>query len=214
MMKEPFILYTGASLMAMGALLLHVPDRQERAICYVAKAFSKAQSRYYTTKRELLAVFNFTRHSKQDLFGQNFTIITDHSALQWLHNFRDPDALSARRLDKLAASDYEVLHRPKKVCHADTTFRTPLGAFNANLFDNPAADLPEKDQEWPNRTKECPTDPKKFQYSEIQIDVLQSTDSIVHCISVDFKSGAGITRSIKRRFPAQYRTKNGRNRSH
>ena len=39
---------------------------------------------------------------------------------------------------------------------------------------------------------------------EIQGNVLQSTDSIAHCTSADFKLGAGIARSIKRRFPTQY----------
>ena len=60
MMKELFILYTDASLTAMGAVLLQVRDGQERAICYASKAFSIAQTRYSATKRELLAVVNFT----------------------------------------------------------------------------------------------------------------------------------------------------------
>ena len=48
------------------------------------------------------------------------------------------------------------------------------------------------------------TDPNHFQNSEIQGDVLQSTDSIAHCISANFKLGAGTARSIKRRFLTQY----------
>ena len=38
-MKEPFILYTDASLTALGAVLSQVQDGQERAICYASKAF-------------------------------------------------------------------------------------------------------------------------------------------------------------------------------
>ena len=160
------------------------------------------------TKRELLAVVNFTRHFKHYLLGHNLTIITDHCALQRLQNFKDPNALAARWLGKLAAFDYEVVHRPGKLIgHADGLFRTPLRAFNANATEDPAADAPEDDQEWPNCTNESPPDPKQFQYSEIQGDVLQSTDSIAHCTSADFKLGAGITRSIKRRFSAQYADK-------
>ena len=190
-MKEPFILYTDASLTAMGAVLSQVQDGQERAICYASKAFSKAQTRYSATKRELLAVVNFTRHFKHYLLGQKFTIITDHRALQWLHNFKDPDALTARWLEKLAAFDYEVVHRPgKSIGHADGLSRTPLRAFNAIVTEYSAADAPEEDQEWPNRTNENPPDAKQFQYSEIQDDVLQSTDSIAHCFSADFKLGA------------------------
>ena len=62
----------------------------------------------------------------------------------------------------------------------------------------------KKDEEGPNPTKESPADPRHFQYSEIRGDVLQSTDLIALCISADFKLGAGITRSIERRFPTQY----------
>ena len=39
MMKEPFTLYTDASLTARGAVLSQVQDGQERAICYASKAF-------------------------------------------------------------------------------------------------------------------------------------------------------------------------------
>ena len=41
-----------------------------------------------------------------------FKIVSDHRALQWLHNFKDPDGLTARWLKKIAAFDYEVQHRP------------------------------------------------------------------------------------------------------
>ena len=131
------------------------------------------------------------------MLAQKFTIITDHRALQWLHKFKDPDALTVRWLEKLAAFDYEVVHRPgKSIGHADGLSRTPLIAFNAIATEDPATNAPEDDQEWPNRTIESPPDAKQIQYSEIQGDVLQSTDSIAHCISADFKLGAGIARSI------------------
>ena len=192
----------------MGAVLSQVQDGQERAICYASKTFSKAQTRYSATKRDLLAVVNFTRHFKHYLFGHKFTIITDHRALQWLHNFKDSDVLTARWLEKLAAFDYEVVHRPgKSIGHANGLSRTPLIAFNAIATENTAPDAPEDDQKWPNRTNESPPDPKHFQNSEIQGDVLQSTGSIAYSISDDFKLRGGIARSIKRRFPTQYSDK-------
>ena len=64
MMQELFILYTDASLTALGAVLSQVQDGQERAICYASKAFSKAHTRKSATKTELLAVVNYTRHFK------------------------------------------------------------------------------------------------------------------------------------------------------
>ena len=64
-MREPFILYTDNSQHAMGAVLAQVQNGSERVFCYASKSFSKAQSRNSTTKRELLAIVNFTRHFKR-----------------------------------------------------------------------------------------------------------------------------------------------------
>ena len=131
-MKEPFILYTDASLTAMGAVLAPVQNGLERAICYASKALTKAQTRYSATKSELLAVVHFTRHFKHYLLGQKFLIVTDHRALQWLHNFKNPDALTARWLEKLAAFNYEVIHRRgNTIGHADGLSRTPLRGLKA-----------------------------------------------------------------------------------
>ena len=113
-------------------------------------------ARYSGTKRELLAVLKFTRHFKHYLLVQKFTIITDHRALQCLLGFKDPDALTARWLEKLAAFNYEVVH-------ANGLSRSPLRAFDTFVTEDPAADAPEEDQEWPNRTNENPPDPKHFQ---------------------------------------------------
>ena len=119
-------MYTDASLTAIGAVLAQVQDGKEGAICYAYKAFSKSQTNYSATKRELLAIVTFTRHSKLYLLGRKFKSVTDHRALQWLHNFKDPDGLTSRWLEKLAAFDYEVQHRPgKSIDHADELSRIP-----------------------------------------------------------------------------------------
>ena len=63
---------------------------------------------YSATKRELLVILIFTRHFKHYLLRRKFKIVTDHRVLQWLHNFKDRDGLTARCLEKLAVFDYEV----------------------------------------------------------------------------------------------------------
>ena len=124
--KEPFSLYTDASLTAMGAVIAQVQDGKKQAICYASKVFSKCQTNYSATKRELLAIVTFIRRFKHYLFGRKFKIVTDHRALQWLHNFKDPDELTARWLEKLPAFDYGVQHRPGKCFgHADGLSRKP-----------------------------------------------------------------------------------------
>ena len=80
--KEPFILYTDPSLTATGAVLAQVQDGKKRAICYASEAFSKSQTNYFATKREIVAIVTFTRHIKQYFLGRKFKIVTDHRALQ------------------------------------------------------------------------------------------------------------------------------------
>ena len=87
--------------------------------------------------------------------------------------------------------------------YANGLTRKPLGAFNAIVTEDPASDAPEEDQNSPTVRMQPHQTRKQFQYSEIQGNV-QSTDSLAHFISADFKLGAGIARSIKRCFPAKY----------
>ena len=109
-LKEPFIFYTDAIQFALGAVLAQVQDGKEQATCYAFRSLSKSQKMYTATRRELLALVTFTRHFSQSLLGQKFTILTDHSALQWLNSFKDPDGITAKWLGKLAPFDYEVRH--------------------------------------------------------------------------------------------------------
>ena len=163
-MREPFILYTDASQHAMGAVLTQIQNGSELLVCYASKSFSKAQSRYSTTKRELLAIVNFTRHFTDYLLGRNFQIVTDHRALQWLHNVKDPDGLTARWLEKLAAFEYETVHRSgKSIGHADSMSRIPSQDATTDLANVPTRGAEAKhpmqnnieasDTEWPNRPR-------------------------------------------------------------
>ena len=131
-MNEPFILYTDANQFAIGAVLAQIQNGLEWVICYASKSLNKAQSRHSTTKRELLAIVNFTRLFKHYLLGRRFKIIINHRAIQSLHKFKDPDALTTRWLEKLAAFDYEIEHRSgKSIGHADCM--SPLPATTAAL---------------------------------------------------------------------------------
>ena len=237
-MKEPFILYTDASNFAMGAVLAQVQDGLERVICYASKTLNKAQSRYSTTKRELLAVVNYTKHFKHYLLGRRFKIITDHRALQWLHNFKDPDALTARWLEKLAAFDYEIEHRSgKSIGHADCMSRLPSEAAAVNMTTTMDASGSQSDtadvslptpsssnnatdsttEVW-NSDENPLTDNEQsqvdqgneagnetcFKMNEQQGNLLDFPHSIAHCISADFKLGAGIAKEIREKFPDVY----------
>ena len=95
-LQQLFVPYTDPSQFAMGAVFAQVKDGMQKAICYASKTPSMSQTRYSATRRELLTIVNFTRHFRHYLLGRKFTLVTDHRALQWLHNFNDPDTLTAR----------------------------------------------------------------------------------------------------------------------
>ena len=69
------------------------------------------QLKYCTTKRELLAVVTFVEHFHYYLYGQQFTVRTDHASLSWLRNFRNIDGLLACWWSKLEKYDFTIVHR-------------------------------------------------------------------------------------------------------
>ena len=180
----------------MGAVLAQVQDGKKRPICYASKLLSKSQTKYFATRRELLALVTFTRHFRHYLLGQKFTIVTDHSALQWLHSFKDPDRITARWLEKLAPFDYEVPHRlGKAIGHADGLTLIPPNSINAIETELPSTSTQ-------NEIPKIATAINNYQ--EVFDNVFDSKNSIAHCVSGDLKMSAGIARHFKRKIPTKY----------
>ena len=107
-----FVLDTDASGFGIGAVLSQVQDEHERVLSYASKTMSNSQRRYCATHRELLAVVWAVRHFSHFLLGRPFRIRTDHAALKWLINFREPQGMLARWILTLGAYDFKIEHRP------------------------------------------------------------------------------------------------------
>ena len=122
----PFILDSDASDSGLGAVLSQVQCGKERVIAYAARALSKAERNYSTTRKELLALVWGTEHFETFLYGRRFLVRTDYSALQWLRNFKNPRGQVARWLERLSDFDFEVEHRPGQLHgNADGLSRLP-----------------------------------------------------------------------------------------
>lgn len=120
------ILDTDASDTGIGAVLSQMQGGTERVLAYGSRKLSKAEQNYCTTRRELLAIVDFTSHFRQYLLGRSFKVRTDHSSLRWLTRMREPEGQLARWLEKLAEYEFEIIHRPGRLhLNADSLSRRP-----------------------------------------------------------------------------------------
>ena len=118
--EENFILDTDASGEGIGAVLSQVQDGAERVVAYASRKLSKPERNYCVTRRELLAVVVHLKKFKQYLYGQKVTVRTDHAALRWLLNFKNPEGQLARWMEVISEYDFVIEHRPgKKHANAD-----------------------------------------------------------------------------------------------
>jgi transposase InsO family protein len=121
-----FILDTDASNFAIGAVLSQVVDGTEHVVAYASRRLTRSEMNYCVTRRELLAVVFFTKYFRNYLLGRNFSIRTDHAALQWLRRMPDPCGQQARWIGALEEFDYSILHRPgSRHSNADAMSRRP-----------------------------------------------------------------------------------------
>ena len=125
-----FILDTDASNESIGAALSQIQEGIEVPLAFASNSMNKAQRNYCTTKRELLAVVVYTKKFRHFLYGGNFTLRTDHSALRWLLNFKDAEGMIGRWLNHLSEFGLEnaqIQHRPgAKHINADCLSRRPI----------------------------------------------------------------------------------------
>uniref|UniRef100_A0AAG5D8F6 RNA-directed DNA polymerase n=1 Tax=Anopheles atroparvus TaxID=41427 RepID=A0AAG5D8F6_ANOAO len=82
--KLPFILTTDASNYALGAVLSQMQDGKERPIAFGSRTLNETESNYSTTEKEALAIIWAVQKYKPYLYGNKFTLITDHKPLTFI----------------------------------------------------------------------------------------------------------------------------------
>ncbi|CAB4023351.1 Hypothetical predicted protein [Paramuricea clavata] len=87
-------------------------DTKKKVISYAAKALSKAEENYNTTRKDLLALIWGLENFAPYLVGKQFIARTDHSALRWIKNFKQPKGQVVLWIKRLSIFDFVVEHRP------------------------------------------------------------------------------------------------------
>ena len=105
-------------------------------IAYASRILSKPETKYETTRKELLAIVYGLKQFRQYLLGRHFAIRTDHMALSWLRRTPEPMPQLARWLTFIEQYDYEVLHREaKRHGNADGLSRRPAERSEPEVED-------------------------------------------------------------------------------
>ena len=122
----PFILDTDACDTGIGAVLSQVQSGRERVVAYASRTLNRAERNYCITDKELLAVRYFVEYFRQYLLGREFCVRTDHQALKWLFQLKEPKGRIARWIEILSAYQFSIEYRPgKRHGNADGLSRCP-----------------------------------------------------------------------------------------
>ena len=107
---KPFTLTTDASNEGLGAVL----SQEGHPCCYISRTLNPPEKNYSTTEKELLAIVWAIKRLRQYLLGRKFTIQTDHQALKWLKDCKDPSSRLMRWRLRLEEYDYEIEYKRGK----------------------------------------------------------------------------------------------------
>ncbi len=86
--KKPFTLYTDASLLGLGAVLMQPYSRSKPgAITYASRSLNHAEGNYAVTHLESLAIVWALRKFRDLIYGYPVIVYTDHLPVTYL--FKD-----------------------------------------------------------------------------------------------------------------------------
>jgi len=136
--SKKFHISCDASGLAVGAILgQRDEDGKEYVICYISRLLKGAELHYSVSEKEMLAVIWAIRQFRCYVYGREFEIITDHSALQYLLTVKDLNGRLARWSIYLQSYLFKVIHRAGTLhSNADALSRLASYVNMINLLDH------------------------------------------------------------------------------
>ncbi|UYV78418.1 hypothetical protein LAZ67_16001289, partial [Cordylochernes scorpioides] len=136
LIKQKYLckLYTDASAIGIAGILSQEIDSTEHVISYYSKKLLKHQQNYSAYELECYAVIQAIDYFEVYLENKPFQVITDHSALQWLLNLKNPESKFLRWLVNLSTKTFTITHRSgNKLTHVDALSRAPV--LSISIFE-------------------------------------------------------------------------------
>jgi len=125
--KLPFVLHTDASRDGIAGVLSQTVGGEEHPVAFISRQLNKAERNYSASEWECLAVVWAVGQFEPYLLDAPFTVVTDHSALQWLQSKRTENSRLMRWAMKLQEFSFTVQYRPGKLnANADGPSRYPV----------------------------------------------------------------------------------------
>lgn len=109
-----------ASNTSLGAVLTQNTPTGEQPSFFLCRKLTKTELYYVVIEREALAIRWAIEYFKYYLWGRQFTVITDHASLQWLHRMKDINPRLMRWYPALQPYIFQVLYW--KGSHHSNTF--------------------------------------------------------------------------------------------
>ena len=221
--NKAFNLTCDASNFAIGCVLSQGPIGQDAPIAYASRNLNKAEQNYNTTEKELCAIVWGVKQFRPYLLGQKFTIITDHRALTWLFNIKDPGSRLTRWRLKLEEYEYEIQYKQgTSNTNADALSRihpvvtrakgTPKTSETSGITVNPnTTDTTENSGISVSASSGIMKSYQQFlsaehsptaNVTEVNGDIFDTSSnvSLVHCVSADFNMSRGLALQFRRKF--------------
>ncbi|XP_046145704.1 uncharacterized protein K02A2.6-like [Osmia bicornis bicornis] len=178
----PLIVATDASSYGVGAILSHkYPDGSERVLQYASQTLSKTQRRYSQIDKEAYAIIFAIKKFHQYLYGNHFTLYTDHQPLvQIFSPTKALPAYSAMRMQHYAlflqGFSFNIKYKNTKL-HSNADGLSRLPVRNETDFEYDVVDAHEL-----NSINTLPVTAEEI-VKEIE------TDDKLHKIKVALQSG-------------------------
>ena len=122
---RPWTIYTDASDVAIGAILLQDHGKGLQPVAYESRKLREAEHNYAVHKKEALAIVHALQTWRCYVQGRNITVVTDHQALRYLQTQPQLSRRQGRWMEFLQTfrPGLEITYKPGKVNPADALSR-------------------------------------------------------------------------------------------